>query len=122
MEYTCILCPRGCHLTAEWTVNEKNEKTVSVSGNFCPRGIKYATEEMTQPMRTVTTSVYVSDGDEKMVSVKTNDTIPKAKIEEVLEEARRISVTAPIEVGDVLISNIAETGRDLVATRKVSKA
>ena len=122
MEYTCILCPRGCHLTAEWTVNEQNEKTVSVTGNFCPRGIKYATEEMTQPMRTVATSVYVSGGDEKMVSVKTNDTIPKAKIEEVLEEARKISATAPIMVGDVLISNIAETGRDLVATRKVAKA
>ena len=122
MEYTCILCPRGCHLTAEWTVNEQNEKTVSVTGNFCPRGIKYATEEMTQPMRTVTTSLYVSGGDEKMVSVKTNDTIPKAKIEEVLEEARKISATAPIMVGDVLISNIAETGRDLVATRKVAKA
>ena len=122
MEYTCILCPRGCHLTAEWTVNEQNEKTVAVTGNFCPRGIKYATEEMTQPMRTVTTSVYVEGGDEKMVSVKTSDTVPKAKIDEVLACARQIKATAPLFVGDVLIENVAGTGCDLVATRKVVRA
>ena len=122
MEYTCILCPRGCHLTAEWVTDEKGEKSVKVEGNFCPRGVKYATEEMTQPMRTVTTSVYISGGDEKMVSAKTDDTIPKAKIEEVLLAAKQVRATAPISVGDVLIADVAGTGRNLVATRKVVKA
>lgn len=122
MEYTCILCPRGCHLTAEWVEDAGGEKTVAVSGNFCPRGVKYATEEMTQPMRTVTTSCYVLGGDEKMVSAKTNDTIPKAKIEDVLAEAKKLTAHAPLNVGDVLISNVAGTGRDLVATRKIVEA
>ena len=37
-EMICIVCPRGCHLK----VNDNNE----VSGNFCPRGAKYAIEEI----------------------------------------------------------------------------
>ena len=51
MEYTCIVCPRGCRLTAE-KVTEDGKEIIKVTGNFCPRGAKYATEEMTCPMRT----------------------------------------------------------------------
>ncbi len=118
MEYTCIVCPRGCHLTAERVVENGVEK-IAVTGNFCPRGVKYATEEMTRPMRTVTTSLYVTGGDIAMVSAKTNDTVPKDCIEEVLREASGVVATAPVKVGDVLIENVAGTGRDLVATRNI---
>lgn len=118
MEYTCIVCPRGCHLTAERVVENGVEK-IAVTGNFCPRGVKYATEEMTRPMRTVTTSLYVTGGDIAMVSAKTNDTVPKDRIEEVLREASGVVATAPVKVGDVLIENVAGTGRDLVATRNI---
>ena len=50
--FVCIECPRGCELTAETT-----EKGVSVTGNFCPRGKKYAEAEVTCPRRVVTSSV-----------------------------------------------------------------
>ena len=116
MEYTCIVCPRGCHLTAEKVIENGVEK-INVTGNFCPRGVKYATEEMTRPMRTVTTSLYVTGGDIAMVSAKTNDTVPKDSIDEVLKEASRVVAKAPVKVGDVLIENVAGTGRNLVATR-----
>lgn len=119
MEYTCIVCPRGCHLTAEKTV-ENGKEIIKVTGNFCPRGVKYATEEMTCPMRTVTSSCYVAGGDEKMVSVKTDDTVPKTKIEDVLAAISTLSLTAPVSVGDVLIKDVAGTGRNVVATRNVA--
>ena len=118
-EYTCIVCPRGCHLTAEKVV-ENGKEVIKVEGNFCPRGVKYATEEMTCPMRTVTSSVYVEGGEEKMVSVKTNDTVPKESIGKVLEEIKELKVKAPVKVGDILIPNVAGTGKDLVATRNVA--
>ncbi len=118
MEYTCIVCPRGCHLTAE-TVMENGEEKIVVSGNFCARGIKYATEEMTMPMRTVATSLYVDNGDIRMVSAKTANTVPKASIDKVLDQAAKTIVTAPIKVGDVLVANIADTGVDLIATRNI---
>ena len=118
MEYTCIVCPRGCHLTAEKVIENGVEK-INVTGNFCPRGVKYATEEMTRPMRPVTTSLYVTGGDIAMVSAKTNDTVPKDSIDEVLKEASRVVAKAPVKVGDVLIENVAGTGRNLVATRNI---
>lgn len=118
MEYTCIVCPRGCQLTAEKVIENGQEK-IAVTGNFCPRGIKYATEEMTMPMRTVTTSLYVEGGDIRMVSAKTNNTVPKASIDEVLKVASETVIQAPVKVGDVLIANVASTGADLVATRNI---
>lgn len=118
-EYTCILCPRGCELKAEWIIGAQGEKELKVTGNFCPRGVKYATEEETSPMRTVTTSVYVQGGEEKMLSVKTADTVPKGKVAEVLAEASLLRPSAPVFVGDVLAEDIAGTGVSLVATRRV---
>lgn len=118
MEYTCIVCPRGCHLVAE-KVMQDGQEIISVTGNFCSRGIKYATEEMTMPMRTVTTSLYVENGEIRMVSAKTEGTVPKASIDAVLAEASKVTAKAPIKVGDVLIENIAGTGKNLIATRNV---
>ncbi len=118
MEYTCIVCPRGCHLVAEKVMVDGKE-TITVTGNFCNRGIKYATEEMTMPMRTVTTSLHVENGEIRMVSAKTANTVPKASIDQVLAEAAKTTASAPIKVGDVLIENVAGTGVDLVATRNI---
>lgn len=122
MEYTCIVCPRGCHLTADWATDEEGKKYIKVSGNACPRGEKYAIEEMTMPMRTVTSSVYVRGGEEKMASVKTSDTVPKEQIGEVLRAISALEMEAPIRVGQVLIENVAGTGKNVVATRNVLKA
>ena len=47
-QMTCLLCPRGCLLT----VSDNGE----VSGNYCPRGLIYAKQEMTAPKRTLTYS------------------------------------------------------------------
>lgn len=117
-EYTCIVCPRGCHLVAE-RVMENGQEVIKVTGNFCPRGAKYAQEEMTCPRRTVTTSVYIEGGSLKMLSAKTDDTVPKEKIGQVLEQAASYTAKAPVRIGDVLIADVAGTGKNLVATRNV---
>ena len=53
---TCIICPKGCSLTAEI-----NEGIVCVNGNTCERGKQYATDECLNPTRTVTSMVRVSN-------------------------------------------------------------
>lgn len=53
-EMTCIVCPMGCQLQLD--IDDATLK-LSVSGNNCPRGIKYAHEELTNPKRTLTTTV-----------------------------------------------------------------
>lgn len=109
---TCIICPRGCSLTAEGENDNLN-----VIGNTCPKGEKYAIDECTHPMRTVTSSVRVTNRKNTMVSVKTADTVPKEKIPYVMEKIRKTEITAPVKIGDIIIPDIF--GTDIVATKNI---
>ena len=45
-ELICIVCPKGCHLTAEQTA-----EGWQITGFGCPRGQQYGVAEMTNPTR-----------------------------------------------------------------------
>lgn len=111
----CIGCPMGCPLTVEI----ENAEVVSVSGNTCPRGDAYARKEVTNPTRIVTSTVMVEGGTVDMVSVKTKNDIPKDKIFECIKALKGIRVKAPVRIGDVILSDVAGTGVDIVATKGV---
>ncbi len=113
-EMVCIVCPVGCRLRAEVV-----EGQVKVAGNTCARGIKYASEELTNPTRTVTSSVNVTGGQVSLLSVKTAKPVPKASIPAVLAAIRCASAHAPVRMGDVVVNDVANTGVDVVATRSV---
>lgn len=117
MELICILCPRGCRMQVEPGGDGRWE----VKGNRCSRGKDYAVQEMTCPLRTLTTSVWVEGGTHRLVSAKTDRSIPRGKIMEALKQTKGLKAKAPINIGDVLLENIAGTGANLVATRKVDK-
>ena len=107
---TCIVCPMGCAMEAEI----ENGKVVSVTGNTCPRGKQYAIDECTNPQRTVTSTVRVSGGG--VVAVKTDLAIPKALVFDAMREINRVSVTLPVHIGDVVISDLLSTGANVVIT------
>ena len=114
-ELTCIGCPLGCSITV--TMNGTN--VVSVTGNTCPRGDAYARKEVTNPTRIVTSTVRVEGGISPMVNVKTASDIPKAKIFECVSALKNVVVTAPVKIGDVVLSNVAGTGVDVVAAKNI---
>ena len=114
-ELTCIGCPMGCALT----VSLEAGKVVSVEGYTCKRGRDYGEKECTNPMRTVTSSVPVTGGAIAMVSVKTASDIPKGKIQECMEAIHTATAQAPVHLGDVILTNIADTGVNLIATKAV---
>lgn len=109
VELTCINCPLGCQLTAL----VENGVVTNVSGNNCLRGERYAKSEVTDPKRTVTSTVKC---DNKRVSVKTVPEVPKDKIFSVMDEIHKIEVKPPIHIGTVIMHNIANAGSDLIAT------
>lgn len=111
-ELTCIICPRGCLLTAE----VKNG-SVTVSGNGCPRGVTYAETECTHPRRTVTSTVRVSNRENTMVSVKTREPVDKADMFKVMERLRAAAVSAPVAIGDIVLADVC--GTDIVATKAI---
>lgn len=115
-EITCICCPVGCTLHA--ALDEAAEQGVAVVGNRCKRGIAYAVEELTAPRRTLTTIVRCVDRLEP-VSVRTDATILKSDIPACLSVLRDVCVSAPIAIGDVIVSDICGTGANVVATKAV---
>jgi CxxC motif-containing protein len=115
IELTCIGCPMGCAL--EVTLEDK--KVIEVRGNSCIKGIAYAEKECTNPTRIVTSTVEIENGELDVVSVKTEKDIPKEKIYECMGALKGIKVKAPINIGDVIIQNVAETGVDVIATKRV---
>ena len=108
----CIICPRGCALHVEQQGDE-----LLVSGNACPKGKQYAIDECTNPVRTITSMVRVSNREDMMVSVKTAAPIPKGNIFDVMKMIRSASVEAPVKIGDVILSDVY--GTEVVATKDV---
>ena len=106
---TCIICPLGCELT----VDVEGKNVLSVNGNTCPRGKKYATDECTNPMRTVTSTVRCDDGG--IVSVKTDSAIPKKNMLECMKIINKSVAHLPISVGDIIIKDVF--GANVVATQ-----
>jgi len=54
-----------------------------------------------------------------MVSVKTENDIPKGKIFECVKALKDVEVTAPVKIGDVIVENVAGTGVNVIATKNV---
>ena len=117
-ELICIGCPMGCPVTVELEGGE----IVNVTGHTCKRGDVYARKEVTNPTRIVTSTVMVEGGTADMVSVKTRDDVPKGKIFECVQALKGLTVQAPVRIGDVILSNAAGTGVDIIATKGVVAA
>lgn len=111
---TCIVCPMGCKLQVTKLNNE-----YKVEGNTCKRGEKYGVEELTNPRRVITTTVRLNGSYLNLLPVKTEDSIPKGMMFEIMQELDKITVNAPINVGDVIVENILDTGINIVSAKAV---
>lgn len=113
-QLTCINCPMGCLLT----VTVEDGAVTNVAGNTCRRGATYAQQEAVNPQRIVTSLVNVK-GCVMPVSCKTSGPVSKALIGNCLLALRAVELTAPVHIGDVVVSDICGTGVDVVATKDV---
>ena len=107
---TCIVCPMGCPLTAE----VEDGKVIKIEGHTCKRGEAYARTEITDPRRTLTTTVRTTDGGR--VPVKSSAPLPKGLLVDCMKKINAAEAKTPVKAGDLLIENIFDTGIDIVAT------
>lgn len=107
----CIRCPQGCRLQVDGDLN--------VRGAGCPRGVSYAQEELTRPIRTVTATVQLAGRSLARLPVKSRAPVPKEKVRDVVRALEGILVKAPVAIGDTVLADAAGTGIDIVATRSV---
>jgi len=97
------------------------EGNLAIQGSVCKLGDEWTKQEVENPMRTISSSIPVENGDWLMVSVRTDRPIPLGKIFDVMGEIRKKTLAAPVTLGDVIIANPAGTDTDIIATRDVAK-
>jgi CxxC motif-containing protein len=89
-------------------------KVMGVEGNFCKRGVTYANDECTNPKRTVTSTVRCKSG--AVLPVKTDKTVPKEKMFEVMEAINSVVAEDGLKIGDIIIEGVCGTDANVVAT------
>ena len=121
LQFNCTTCPSECLLTVE-VERDANGAVAAVrfvTGHSCPRGDKFAHQELTCPMRVLTTTVAVSGGDEALLPVRTAEAIPLTLHAQAMDLIRGVVVDAPIRMGDVVLEDLLGTNIDLAASMDI---
>lgn len=113
-EITCIVCPRGCRMQAA----EENG-VITVVGNSCKRGYDFAVSELTDPKRTVCSTVRTAFPDVPVLPVRVSGEIPKARIFDVMRQIGAVCVNVRLGRGDTVIENVLDLGVNVIATSDI---
>ena len=116
-KFVCIVCPNSCHVEVE----HEGQKVNAIHGVECQKGREYVINEIRSPLRMLTGSVKVINGDFPLVSVKTPSPVPKKYLRELGKLTHQLQVEAPVEIGQIVASNLLGEGIGLVATRRVRR-
>ena len=114
-ELICVNCPKGCRVI----VHLKNDKIVGIEGYSCKEGLSYAEQEITRPMRILTSTVRIDGAVNRVLPVITESDIPLNIWREAMREIKKLRVTAPVEINDVIVSDFLGTGVNLIASRSM---
>ena len=114
-QFTCIVCPNGCEIEAE----VENGQVISVTGHTCPRGEQYVRQELTAPRRTIASSVLVKGGELPVTSVRLTKAVPRDMIFPVMDEIRKVVLTAPVKAGTIVLHNVCGLDSDVMVTKNV---
>lgn len=113
----CVNCPMGCLIT----VTLENGNILSVQGNTCPKGEAYARSECIDPMRILTSTIRIENAPLRVLPVISEQEIPLRKVFEAMEQIKALSVKAPVQCGQVICEDLAETGVRLLASRSMEQ-
>lgn len=109
----CVGCPLGCAIIL--TI-EENGEVITVSGNICREGKDYALEEYRNPVRILTSTVLTESTLQPLLPVRTTRPILKTCLKRGAGVLAGVRVRPPVKIGDVIVTNLLETGADVVAS------
>lgn len=119
-EFTCIICPNGCEITADIEETENDCPIIrSVEGAECPRGKQYVEQELKDPKRNIATLVLVKGGELPVTSVRLTSPIPKNEIFRAMAEIRACHLDAPVTEGSIIIKNLLGYDTDVIVTKSI---
>lgn len=113
-ELTCIICPKGCSLSVAEVEGE-----IRVSGAQCPRGDKYAAQELTNPRRSLQTTVKTTLPGVRRAAVKISREVPLKEIFLYMEAINKIVLREKLKCGDIIEKGLRGTDVDLILTERL---
>jgi len=87
-----------------------------VEGNKCEKGKEFAEAEVTNPTRTLTTTVRTKFPGVPVISVRTDGEIPKDSLMLAMQELSEVVVSTELGCGDIVLEDVAETGVSVIVT------
>jgi CxxC motif-containing protein len=115
----CTVCPEGCFMMAEF--EEDSKKVIYVDGHNCKRGIKFAGDEIANPLRLLTTTINIDSKKNRRLAVRSNVPAPKEKIRQIIEAVKQKEIKAPVRAGDIIMANTLGTGVDIIASSTIEE-
>lgn len=113
--FTCIVCPNGCVVETQ----SEDGRLLSLKGNKCKRGEEYVRQELTDPRRTISTTVPISGASLPLCSVRLNRPIPKREIFRVMREIGGVRLAAPVKIGQIVLENVCGLDSDVIVTKNM---
>lgn len=114
-ELTCIICPTGCTLQID-----ENNGDISVSGGKCKRGEPYAIQEMTNPLRSLQSTIKTTVPGYRRVAVKTSDLVPLKDIFIYMDEINKITLTQKKKCGEIISYGLNGSDVNLILTERMN--
>ena len=74
---------------------------------------------MTEPKRTICTTVKTAFPDIPVLPVRVSKEIPKDRIFDVMAEINKVTVKEKVKRGEVIIKDVSGLGADIIATSGV---
>lgn len=109
----CIICPKGCRMG----LGPGGE----ITGYKCRRGYEFALQELRDPSAVLTATVAIEGGTWPRLPCKTTKAIPRALLRTAAAALSKLSVSAPVTLGDILLRDLGGLGVDVVATRSMKQ-
>ena len=115
-KFICIRCPQGCEIT---TTLDGYGAITNITGNSCKLGPEYVKQEISDPRRTLTTTVMVDGGMLPLCPVWTEKPVPKDRVMELALILRSIKLKAPIDINQIVLENALGTGINVITSRSI---
>jgi CxxC motif-containing protein len=115
--FVCVVCPVGCEID----VVHDGSEIISMEGNKCEKSEEFVTQELIEPMRILTTTVRIEGSRWPVIPVRTDEAVPKRLFPSIMKKLTRIKLQAPVNMLDVVMTDIAGTGANIIATRTMPR-
>lgn len=115
-EFLCRECDKKCIVSID-----NIDGDIEITGYECEVGKILANKRLKEKKEILTTLVRIKGGYKNVVPVKSSEPIDISLHVECSKALSRLNVGAPIIIGDIVCSNILNTGIDIICVENVDK-